>query len=102
MDLLIYPRSFFGPNRLDLHFGLVSNDVWVLHWALHSFGLGEWDGKPIFLTPSMFIFFNNKKTENQNILCIFFVFPKIIIIIIFKSYFLRTCLLIILENYFLF
>ena len=52
MDLLIYPRSSFGPNRPGLCFGLVSNDVWVLHWALHSFGLGEWDGEPIFLTPS--------------------------------------------------
>ena len=53
MDLLIYPISSFGPNRSGLRFGLVSNDAWVLRWALHSFGLGEWDGEPIFLTPSV-------------------------------------------------
>ena len=55
MDLLIYPRLSFGPNRLGLRFGIVSNDAWVLHWALHSFGLGEWDGEPIFLTPSIIL-----------------------------------------------
>ena len=26
--------------------------AWVLHWAHHSFGLGEWDSEPISLTPS--------------------------------------------------
>ena len=26
--------------------------AWMLHWAYHSFGLGEWAGEPIFLTPS--------------------------------------------------
>ena len=26
--------------------------AWVLHCAHHSFGLGEWDGEPIFLTLS--------------------------------------------------
>ena len=29
--------------------------AWVLHWAHRSFGLGEWDDKPIFLTPSSLI-----------------------------------------------
>ena len=27
--------------------------AWVLCWAYHSFGLGEWDGEPIFLTLSI-------------------------------------------------
>ena len=27
--------------------------AWVLRWAYHSFGLGEWDGEPIFLTLSV-------------------------------------------------
>ena len=27
--------------------------AWVLHWVRHSFGLGKWDGEPIFLTPSV-------------------------------------------------
>ena len=30
----------------------------MLHWAYHSFGLGEWAGEPIFLTPLMMHFFN--------------------------------------------
>ena len=55
MDLLIYPRSSFGPNRSGLLSGLVSNYAWTLHWAPRSFGLGEWDGEPIFLTPSKVI-----------------------------------------------
>ena len=33
--------------------GLVSNDAWALHWAPCSFGLGEWDAEPIFLTTSV-------------------------------------------------
>ena len=27
--------------------------AWILHWTHHSFGLGEWEGKPVFLTPSV-------------------------------------------------
>ena len=38
--------------------------VWVLHWVRHSFGLGEWDDEPIFLTPSYLIFINSN-ADNQ-------------------------------------
>ena len=27
--------------------------AWVLYWAHHSFGLGEWDSEPISLPPSV-------------------------------------------------
>ena len=27
--------------------------AWVLHWVHRSFGFGEWNGEPIFLTPSV-------------------------------------------------
>ena len=33
---------------LDWHGG-----AWVLHWAHHSFGLGEWDSEPISLPSSV-------------------------------------------------
>ena len=38
--------------------------AWVLHWVRHSFLLGKWDGEPIFLTPSYFIFINSN-ADNQ-------------------------------------
>ena len=28
-------------------------EAWILHWAHHSFGLGEWADEPVFLTPSV-------------------------------------------------
>ena len=28
--------------------------AWVLYWAYHSFGLGEWDSEPISLPPSSY------------------------------------------------
>ena len=29
--------------------------AWVLHWAHHFFGLGQWDSEPISLPPSVYI-----------------------------------------------
>ena len=51
MDLPIFLRSAFGPSGQGLRLGWYRG-AWVLHWAHHSFGLGEWDGEPVFLTPS--------------------------------------------------
>ena len=51
MDFPIYPRLAFGPRGPGLRFGLVPKGLGIA-LARHSFGLGEWDGEPIFLTPS--------------------------------------------------
>ena len=31
--------------------------AWVLRWAHHSFGFGEWDSEPISLSTSIFILY---------------------------------------------
>ena len=62
---------------LDWHRG-----AWILHWAHHSFGLGEWAGEPVFLTPSILLIKKiiitliSNNFNNQSINCVVVIFES--------------------------